>query len=130
MTPTPAPAAPVAVAKADSGNEEISKTLAGWAGAWSRKEVKSYLAYYAADFKTPKGMARKAWEGQREDRIAGKGGKISVTFDEPSISVNGDKATVKFRQHYKAPGMSTSSNKTLVMVRSGGKWLIQDENAP
>lgn len=128
--PTPAPTpVPAAVAKTDSGHEEINKALAGWAGAWSRKDVKGYLAYYAADFKTPKGIARKTWEAQREDRIAGKGGKISVSFDDPSISVNGDKATVKFRQHYKAPGLSSSANKTLVMVRSGGKWLIQDEDA-
>jgi len=124
----PAKAAPAAPAKADAGNEEIRKALSGWAAAWSNKEVKTYLAYYGPEFKPPKGMSRKAWETQREERIAGKGGKISVTFDEPTITISGDKATVKFRQHYKAPGLSTSSNKTLVMGRSGGKWLIVDED--
>jgi len=74
-------------------------------------------------------MARKAWEAEREDRIAGKPGKISVSYDEPQISVNGDKATAKFRQHYKAPGLTSSTTKTLVFVRSGSKWLIKEENS-
>ena len=80
-------------------------------------------------FNTPKGMPRKAWEDEREERIAGKPGKISVTYDEPKITVNGDKATVVFRQHYKAPGLSSSTNKTLVLSRTSGKWLIKEENS-
>ena len=91
--------------------------------------MKAYLGAYAADFNTPKGMARKAWEAEREDRIAGKPGKISVSIDEPTISVNGDKATAKFRQHYKAGSLDSSTTKTLVLVRSGSKWLIKEENA-
>lgn len=112
---------------ASKGNEEVAKALAGWAAAWSRKDVRAYLAHYSSDFKTPNGMSRKAWEAQREQRIAGKGGKIQVSFDEPTITINGDKATVKFRQHYKAPGLSNSTGKVIIMVRSGSKWLIQDE---
>ncbi len=125
----PAPAQTPVAAKADASSEDITKALAGWASAWSRKDVKTYLAYYSADFKPPKGLSRKAWEAQREERIAGKGGKIVVSFDDPKITVNGDKATVKFRQHYKASSLATSTNKTLIMVRSGSKWLIQDEDS-
>jgi len=124
---TPAATAPTKPAKADGASEEVQKALSGWAAAWSRKDVKAYLAHYGQDFKTPKGMTRKAWESQRENRIAGKGGNISVTVDTPSITVSGNTATVKFRQHYKAPGISTSTNKTLVMTQTGGKWLIVDE---
>jgi len=122
-TPTPAPA------KADGASEDVAKVIAAWANAWSRKDVKSYLAAYASDFNTPKGMPRKAWEAEREDRIAGKPGKISVTYDEPQISINGDTATAKFRQLYKAPGLTSSTTKTLVLVRSGSKWLIKEENS-
>ena len=61
--------------------------------------------------------------------IAGKGGKISVSFDTPQVTINGDKATAKFRQHYQATGLSTSTTKILVFVRSGSKWLIKEENA-
>jgi len=125
VTPTPTPAP----AKADGASEDVAKVISAWASAWSRKDVKSYLAAYASDFNTPKGMPRKAWEEERENRIAGKPGKISVTYDEPAISINGDTATAKFRQHYKAPGLTSSTNKTLVLVRAGSKWLIKEENS-
>ncbi|MCB4359178.1 nuclear transport factor 2 family protein [Quatrionicoccus australiensis] len=131
----PAPAAaPVAapmpaVVKTDAAQDDVAKAINNWANAWSRKDMKGYLGAYAADFNTPKGMARKAWEAEREDRIAGKPGKISVNIDEPTITINGDKATAKFRQHYKAGSLDSSSTKTLVLVRSGSKWLIKEENA-
>lgn len=123
VTPPPAPA------KVDGASEDVAKAIAAWASAWSRKDVKSYLAAYSGDFNTPNGLTRKAWEKERDDRIAGKAGTISVTYDEPQIAINGDKATAKFRQHYKAPGLTSSTTKTLVMVRSGGKWLIKEENS-
>jgi hypothetical protein len=90
--------------------------------------MRAYLGAYANSFKTPKGMSRKAWEQEREQRIAGKSGKISVSFDTPQITLNGSTATAKFRQHYKATGLSSSTTKTLVFVRSGSKWLIKEEN--
>ena len=124
--PTPAPAA---AKPADTANEDVTKALANWAGAWSRKDMRAYLGAYASDFNTPKGISRKEWEAEREQRIAGKGGKISVSYDAPAITVDGDRAVVKFRQHYSAPGLSTSTTKTLVFVRSGGKWLIKEENS-
>ncbi|HXE39240.1 MAG TPA: tetratricopeptide repeat protein [Azonexus sp.] len=126
--PTPAPAKSDA-AKSDGASDDVAKAITAWASAWSRKDMKAYLAAYAADFNTPKGVSRKAWEAEREDRIAGKAGKISVTVDEPQIAINGDKATAKFRQHYTAPGLSSSTIKTLVLVRSANKWLIKEENA-
>ncbi|WP_428825595.1 tetratricopeptide repeat protein [Azonexus sp. IMCC34842] len=123
--PPPAPAP----SKADPASDDIAKAINAWASAWSRKDMKAYLGAYASDFNTPKGMSRKAWEAEREDRIAGKSGKISVSVDSPQISVNGDKATVKFRQSYKAGSLSSSASKTLILVRSGSKWLIKEENA-
>jgi len=125
--PTPEPAH--APTKSAAGSDEIVKAMTAWADAWSRKDMKGYLGAYASNFETPGGISRKNWEEEREQRIAGKGGKISVSFDDPQITVNGDRATAKFRQHYKAPGLSTSTTKTLVFVRSGSKWLIKEENA-
>jgi len=123
--PTPAPAP----AKAVAGSDDVVKAMNAWADAWSRKDMRAYLGAYAHEFNTPKGMNRKAWEQEREQRIAGKGGKISVSFDTPQVTINGDKATAKFRQHYKATGLSSSTTKTLVFVRAGSKWLIKEENA-
>jgi tetratricopeptide (TPR) repeat protein len=123
--PTPAPEK----ATGNAASDDVAKAIVAWADAWSRKDMKAYLGAYASDFDTPKGMSRKAWEQEREKRIAGKGGKISVSVDAPQVSINGDKATAKFRQHYKATGLSSSTTKTLVLVRNGSKWLIKEENA-
>lgn len=126
----PKVSAPVAAtAPAGTAADDVSKAIAAWASSWSRKDVKGYLSQYASDFKTPKGIPRKAWEEEREDRIAGKPGKISVSYDEPQIVINGDRATAKFRQHYKSSSLSGSTNKTLILVRAGNRWLIQEENA-
>jgi tetratricopeptide (TPR) repeat protein len=123
----PAPAAAPAIS--GSSSDEVVKAMNAWADAWSRKDMRGYLGTYANDFDTPKGMSRKSWEQEREQRIAGKSGKISVSFDTPQITVNGDKATAKFRQHYKATGLSSTTTKTLVFVKAGSKWLIKEENA-
>lgn len=129
--PTPAAAGqeskPAAPQEAKGAKEEVAKSVAAWAAAWGRKDVRSYLAHYSGDFRVPGGKSRKAWEAERQQRIAGKSGKIEVSYDNLVVTANGDKATAKFRQHYSAPGLKNTTDKTLVMVRSGGKWLIQDE---
>lgn len=125
----PRPAAPLQPAPVqDSASDDVAKAIADWARAWSRKDMKAYFAAYTSDFTSGKG-SRKAWEEERQQRIGNRSGKISVSYDEPRISIDGDRATARFRQHYKAPGLNSSSNKTLVFVRSGGKWLIKEENA-
>ncbi len=105
---------------------EIVKTLHAWASAWTRKDVKSSLAFYAASFQTPNGMTRKAWETQRHQRID-KPGKLQVSLDDIKVTINGDKATVRFRQHYTSSTLKSSSGKTIDFVKSGGKWLIHQE---
>ena len=127
--PATTPASAPAATKSAANSDEIVKAMSAWAEAWSRKDMKSYLAAYASNFDTPGGISRKKWEEEREQRIAGKGGKISVSFDDPQITVNGDRATARFRQHYTAPGLSTATIKTLVFVRTGSRWLIKEENA-
>jgi ketosteroid isomerase-like protein len=97
-----------------------------WAAAWSRKDVKTYLGAYARDFKTPAGESRAAWDAERQKRI-NKPGAIQVTFENLRVSIDGDNATVKFRQHYKSASLKTSSNKVLLMGKRDGKWQILQE---
>ena len=117
----PAPAKPAA----DAGAEVIAAVNA-WASAWSKKDVDGYLAFYAKDFKAPGGEAREAWEAGRRTRITAPK-SISVTIDAPKATVNGDQATVSFRQGYQSDITQGSSNKTLVMAKSSGRWPIQQE---
>jgi hypothetical protein len=125
--PKPEPAKPVPAAP-DSLNSEITTALDGWLAAWSKKDVKAYLAYYAKDFQTPAGQTRPQWEADRTQRV-GKPGKIEVSRDNAlTINTEGaDKARVYFRQHYKSAGFNSSSGKTLVLVKRNGSWLIQQE---
>jgi Flp pilus assembly protein TadD/ketosteroid isomerase-like protein len=132
--PIPAPVAakpveapkPAAAKPAEDASTEIAKAVGLWAAAWSRKDVKTYLGAYARDFKTPAGETRAAWDAERQKRI-NKPGAIQVTFENLRVSVDGDSATVKFRQHYKSASLKTSSNKVLLMGKRDGKWQILQE---
>lgn len=98
-----------------------------WADAWAAQNVERYLNSYAKDFKTPAGEPRKQWESTRRDRVS-RPSKISVKLSNINVRLEGDsKAKVTFRQAYKATGLDANSNKTLNMVKEGGRWLIQQE---
>jgi tetratricopeptide (TPR) repeat protein len=113
---------PVGDASAD-----VTRAIEGWARAWSKKDVKGYLAFYAKDFKTPGGESRSAWESERQKRI-NKPGTINVSVEGVHVTMDAaDKATAKFRQHYRAASMKTSASKIVVMVKRDGKWQIQQE---
>jgi Flp pilus assembly protein TadD/ketosteroid isomerase-like protein len=137
-TPAPATAEP---AKADAGKTEAGKASGGaakasqddvakavnqWAAAWARKDVKAYLAVYAKDFKTPGGVPRAKWEADRRSRID-KPGSIEVKLDQIKVTLDGDTAVVRFRQHYQAGAFKASASKSLDMILRDGKWLIQQE---
>ena len=101
--------------------------LNGWAAAWSKRNVDAYLAYYAKDFKTPKGEPRAEWEQGRRTRVMAPK-SISVETDSPKVTLTGDKqASVTFRQRYRSDNINANSMKTLVLVKTDGGWRIQQE---
>jgi tetratricopeptide (TPR) repeat protein len=124
----PSPPGPAAKpAKPARNPEEVVKAVNQWAQAWSNNDVAAYLGHYAADFKTPKGEPRNEWEKKRKARIA-KPRKIDVDIESPKVNfTEAGRVTVTFRQHYRSDTLKVSSTKTLVMVKSGDKWLIQQE---
>ena len=125
--PPPAAAAPkIAAAPAGDAKEQAIATVEGWARAWSAKDVKGYLAFYAPDFEVPGGEARMAWEQQRADRIR-KPKSIEVGIKVLSAQVSGNEASVTFRQAYKSDSMKSNNTKTLRLVKSGERWLIKQE---
>lgn len=115
------------IAHTTDPSKELLKTVHDWAAAWSSKNVSKYLSYYAADFKVPKGVSRSDWEAERKARI-NKPQAIHVAVNNPTISIKDeDHASVEFRQSYSAGAFKATSGKTLLMEKSGGKWLIQEE---
>ena len=101
--------------------------MRGWATAWSAKDMKTYLAAYGKEFDPAGSQSRATWEEERRKRIVGKS-QISVKIEDISVSVNGNSAAAKFRQNYKADGLSVSSRKTLTLVKKGDQWLIVKES--
>jgi len=127
--PAPAPQTPaVAPSKADETQNQtnakaVEESVQSWAEAWSNKDLKGYFSSYAKDFEPQGGTKRSTWEEERQTRIMGKS-KISVRLEALKISFNGSKAIVKFRQDYKADGLTVSSRKTLELIKHGERWQI------
>jgi Flp pilus assembly protein TadD len=119
------PEKPVA---AKPANVEILETVNAWAKAWSAKNVDAYLAYYAANFKTPGGEARDDWEKARRQRISAPK-SIAVSVETPKLTLASDsRASVTFRQGYRSDVIkSSTTTKTLVLARQDGRWLIEQE---
>lgn len=117
--------APVAPAPGKDEQAAIT-TVQEWAKSWSNKDVKAYLAFYDKEFQTPRGMSRASWEAQRKERV-GKPGNIRVSIETPEAKIEGDVATVRFRQHYDSAGFDSSTTKTLELVKRNGQWKIREE---
>ena len=120
---------PVKAAPATQNAAAVLSAVQGWASAWSKNDAAVYLARYAPDFKVPGGASRAAWEAERKARIA-KPRQIEVRVEAPKVTFNeaNNRATVTFRQHYRSNTFKASSKKTLVLVRAGDQWLIQEES--
>jgi tetratricopeptide (TPR) repeat protein len=121
-----AEAKPAKPARKDDDHDEVLNVVNNWAKSWSAQDVKAYLNFYGNDFQTPKGESRKAWADERQSRIAGKG-RINVKVESPQVAINGNTATVKFRQVYVSDRLKADSRKTLVLTKQGGKWQIKQE---
>ena len=129
IKPAAALAAPPAQTEKASAaaTAEVLRAVEGWARAWSTNDVPAYLASYADDFETPRGMSRSAWEAERTARIQ-KPRKIEVSIESPRVTLeSADRARVLFRQIYRSGPTRIASDKLLVMVRRAGQWLIQQE---
>ena len=122
-------AAPVTAVTATASGEskEVEAAVRTWAQAWSAKDMSGYLGSYANNFDPPGKQARKAWESDRRARIVGKS-SITVKLSSLVVTVQGNKATAKFKQDYNADALSVSSRKTLDLTKVGERWVIVKES--
>ena len=128
---TKAPAsAPAATTAQPAGNAtaDVEAAVTAWANAWSSRNMASYLGAYAPNFTPNDGQSRKSWEAERKARIVPRS-RIEVGIDDLTVSIDGDRATAKFRQDYASDTFNVTSRKTLDLVKSGGRWLIVREVA-
>jgi len=120
----PATEAPRQVAVSDA---QVIAAVDDWLAAWSRQDARAYLGFYARNFRVPGGLTRRAWETERTQRVT-RPASIRVTRANLSVRMEGEnRASVRFRQTYRAPGFNATTMKTLEMVREGNRWLILEE---
>ncbi|MBK8070852.1 MAG: tetratricopeptide repeat protein [Ramlibacter sp.] len=122
-SPAPAPSAPAAA----GSDKDVEAAVKAWANAWAAKDMAAYLGAYGKDVDPTGKGNRKAWESDRRTRIEGKS-RISVKLTNLVVSVEGNKATARFRQDYAADGLNVNSRKTLELVRAGDRWVIVRES--
>jgi tetratricopeptide (TPR) repeat protein len=127
VVPAKATEKPAPEASKEDDHEAILASVHGWAKAWSAKNVSAYLKAYGPDLVLAKGENRANWEQTRKERIS-KPKSISVTVSSPEVKLtDADHARVTFKQIYRSPTLNSETWKTLLMVKSGGKWLIHEE---
>ena len=126
--PASSSAAPANKPSTTNDKDAALNLLESWAKAWSSQDVSKYLNYYAKDFQTPKGESRQTWAQDRRERIKGKG-RINVRVDDANVNIDGNTATIKFKQFYTSDRLSATSRKVLVLTKQDGKWLIKQERS-
>ena len=124
---TPKPAEPSRSKEASDPQAEVLRAVESWVKAWSTGDAAGYLGFYGPGFKPPGGQSRAAWEQSRRERVV-KGKRISVQAQNPKVTFSSpEEAVVRFRQVYQSDTLKANGAKRLVMVRSGNRWLIQQE---
>jgi tetratricopeptide (TPR) repeat protein len=110
----------------DSDSGEVLDIVNAWAAAWSAMDVDEYLGFYSKNFVPPKRQSRQAWAKERRARIIVKA-RIHVSIASPQVQVNGDKATIRFRQISVSNGVRDETRKTILLNRQHGQWQIVEE---
>ena len=122
-------AQPMPVPVAVEGEAAIQNQVKSWAAAWSARDYSAYSGFYAPTFTPDGGLSREDWAQLRRSRIAARG-EISVDIQELKVRLDGnDRAFAEFRQVYQSNSYRDTTQKTLELIRVGGKWLINRESS-
>jgi ketosteroid isomerase-like protein len=116
---------PVAPPRVDPA-VEVTAAIEAWRTAWAARDVERYLAAYAADFRPAEGQTLEDWRAQRKDRL-GKARGIQVQVEQLTVDADGDRATARFLQRYRAGVVSDRVWKRMVLTRTPDGWKISEE---
>lgn len=105
----------------------VLETVNAWANAWARGDASAYLSFYAPGFQPPSGETRAAWETTRRAGLA-QTRNLSIGIASPTVDfADPQHARVTFRQNYTSDTFKRSTTKTLHLVKSAERWLIERE---
>ncbi|WP_083518272.1 TolC family outer membrane protein [Dechloromonas denitrificans] len=123
------PALPAAAVPPASLDGELQAQVNAWAAAWAAKNYNDYLAFYAPSFTPDGGLSREDWAQLRRSRIATRD-NIGVELHDIKIRLDGpDRAFAEFRQVYQSNQYKDTTQKSLELIKVGGKWLINRESS-
>ena len=121
-----AEAVPVVIA-AIPVEQQVADAVDDWAAAWAAQDVTKYLAHYSLDFKPADGSSRAVWESQRRKTLA-RAKNIQLRLSDIKVSVQAEnRASVNFKQSYRADNYTDAIRKTLELEKIGDEWLIVSE---
>ncbi|MGM9425320.1 YybH family protein [Hydrogenophaga sp. MI9] len=121
----PAPATPAVPTAADA-REEVTAAVEAWRSAWAARDLPRYLAAYTPDFHPADVTSHEAWVSQRKDRLRNARG-LRVQIEQLEVSTEGERATARFLQRYRAGALDDQVHKRLVFVRGADGWKIGEE---
>lgn len=124
------PVAPAPLPAVTAGPDvELEGRVKSWAAAWSARDYSAYSSFYAPSFTPDGGLSREDWAQLRRSRISTRA-DISVEIQDLKIRMDGnDRAFAEFRQVYSSNAFRDTTQKSLEMIRVGGKWLINRESS-
>jgi murein L,D-transpeptidase YafK len=130
-SPSPAPAseerAAAPVRRAPStASAEIKEFVESWRKAWEKKDLKTYISCYDANFSS-RGMNLKEWRTHREG-LNEQHQTLSIEIKDLKIrETRGDHATVTFIQDYRADSYRDIGVKNILLTKRGSHWKIKKE---
>ncbi|MDP2817171.1 MAG: TolC family outer membrane protein [Polaromonas sp.] len=135
-TPLVAPAPPKAVpppTAASSSNDvnysELRQTLQNWRAAWIKRDVDTYLGFYAPNFVPSTGDGQDAWREKRKAALS-RAADISLEIADLTVTLtDAANATMLFKQTYGAANYRDIVTKTLQWMKVGERWLIVRESS-
>ncbi len=120
----------------------IEQRLTYWVNAWTGRELSTYMAFYAQDFRGAqtslsgdyKARGYSDWLSWKSNTFSSRAYQ-TVDMSQTTIDVQGESAQVSFLQYF-AQDSSTAPGgvyedwglKTMTWERRGGQWLITSEN--
>ena len=107
--------------------QAIGAAIDAWVNAMANKNVEVYFNSYAAEFATPDGSPRQAWERKRKTELA-RGGNAAIKISYLTIKPKGNQASAVFTQTAAVGESKEVQLKSVDFVEKKGRWLIMRED--
>ncbi len=123
----PAAPRPASPAADTNSNAQVEALTAAWARAWAARDVEAYLGFYATGFVGVGASDHTDWVAQRR-RALDRARELRIIIEQLQVQPAADgRIEVRFRQIYRATGLSLDASKTLIWQIENGRWAIVSE---